>query len=91
MSLLLVTRAAKATTIRSPSWPEGHRRSVRSAGMTTASVLNSARSAPRRSRAPARIVGPNSRRRPNFARPPPIRGPEDLAGWTETIKRHADA
>jgi probable F420-dependent oxidoreductase len=21
---------------------------------------------------------------------PPIRGPEDLAGWTETIKRHAD-
>ena len=22
---------------------------------------------------------------------PPIRGPEDLAGWTETIKRHADA
>jgi len=25
MSLLLVTRAAKATTIRSPSWPEGHR------------------------------------------------------------------
>ena len=22
---------------------------------------------------------------------PPIRGPEDLAGWTETIKRRADA